>query len=78
MKQYKGYYIDGVHFTSESEIDNHIKQKAIKRYEQLSKWFAENPSMELSIASSEQADYLHDVIGMSWNDIEAIEISAIA
>lgn len=33
MKQYKGYYIDGVIFNTEEDIDKFVKQQAIlKRY----------------------------------------------
>ena len=41
-------------------------------------YFAENPSMEASIYCSERADYLNRVIGLSWEEIEEIELSAYA
>ena len=38
--------------------------------------FAEKPSMEMSIYCQEQAERLHKVDGLSWEEIEEIEISA--
>lgn len=74
MNQYKGYYIDNIHFCSKADIDAFVKQKAVDRYKMMCRRFANSSSMELSILVSEQADKLHKVFGMDYNEIEAIEI----
>lgn len=75
MTQYKGYYIDNIIFNSKADIDNHIKEQAIDRYKMMCRMFAEHDAgMELSILMSEQADYMHNVCGMDYNEIEEIEI----
>lgn len=77
MKNYKGYYIDGVIFNSKSEIDAFIKKQAIENYKMLCTMFADKPSMELCAIMGSKADYLHDVCGLSYAEIEDIEIEAI-
>ena len=74
MTQYKGYYIDHVIFNSKSDIDNRIKEQAIDRYKMMCRKFMDDSTMELSILMSNHADYMHNVCGMDYNDIEAIEI----
>lgn len=76
MKQYKGYYIDGVHFNTKNEIDNFIKAQEIDRYKTFARMFNENPSMELSVVMSEVADRLHTIYGLDYTEIEAIETAA--
>lgn len=77
MKKYRGYYIDGVIFHSESEIDAFIKKQAIEHYKMLCAMFANKPSIELSVMMCDKADYLHNVLGLSYAEIEDIEIEAI-
>lgn len=77
MKHYKGYYIDGVHFTNESKIDAFLLTQAIERYEMLARMFTETPSMEVSVMMGDQADRLHTVFGLSYDEIETIEIEAM-
>lgn len=76
MKNYKGYYIDHVYFHSEAEIDAFIKKQAIDRYKMFCTMFANKPSMELAVMMSDHADRLHTVFGLSYDEIEAIEIEA--
>ena len=78
MTQYKGYYIDHIHFNSKDEIDAHIKQKAVEEYQRRIRYFADNSTMEASIFCSEQADLLHNNFGLSYDEIEALEIAAYA
>ena len=52
MKQYKGYYIDHIHFNSETEIDNFIKQREVDLFIRYNKSFASNPTMEASMVCS--------------------------
>lgn len=78
MKNYKGYYIDKVVFNNEAEIDAFIKKQAADKFIKLNKIFASRMTMEASVACSEQADRLHNQLGFSWEEIEAMEIQAIA
>ena len=78
MKQHKGYYIDHIYFHTEAEIDEFIKNQAVEKFNMLNKFFAERPAMEISIACQEQAERLHNIFGFSWEEIEELEIAAIA
>ena len=78
MKEYKGYYIDGIFFNSEEEIDKHIMDKAVERHTSLAELFATAPSFALSKAMDDSADRLHLLFGLSYEDIEDIEIAAMA
>jgi hypothetical protein len=77
MKEYKGYYIDNVFFNSEEEIDKHIMDKAVERHTSLAELFATAPSFALSKAMDDSADRLFS-LGLSFEDIERIEITAMA
>lgn len=76
MKKYKGYYIDGVIFNSEREIDAFIKKQAIENYKMLCAMFADKPSMELNAMMCDKAKFLREC-GLSYDEIEEIEIEAI-
>lgn len=78
MKQYKGYYIDHIHFNSEAEIDDFIKQQEVNLFIRYSKSFASNPTMEVSIVCSDQADRLHNIFGFSYEELEEIENAVFA
>ena len=78
MKQYKGYYIDHIHFNSESEIDDFIKQQEVNLFIRYNKSFASNPTMEASIVCSDQADRLHNIFGFSYEELEEIENAVFA
>lgn len=78
MTQYKGYYIDHIIFHSKADIDNRIKEQAIDRYKMMCRKFMDDSTMELSILMSNHADYMHNVCGMDYNDIEAIEIEVFS
>lgn len=78
MKQYKGYYIDGVFFNSKQDIDKFLEKTAVESFMKACKYFADHPSMEASIYSSEKAEYLVDQFGYTWEQIEALEIAAIS
>ena len=73
MKQYKGYYIDGVVFKSKEEIDKCIEEKAVEAYKTALEIFARRMTMEASIYVSEKADRLHDDFGYDWETLEKIE-----
>lgn len=78
MTQYRGYYIDNDVFFSKADIDNFIKSQAVEKFIKLNKYFSEHLTMEASVACTEQAKILHDSFGFSWEEIEAMEIEAIA
>lgn len=81
MKQYRGYYIDGICFNSEAEIDAHIKVQNIKRMNRFNRMMREAKTSARMMAASIEADkaarYLHDYCGMSWAEIEAAEIEGM-
>lgn len=78
MMKYRGYYIDHVIFHSKADIDAFVKKNAVNAYRRACRMFAESPSMECSIYCHEQAQRLHDDFGLSFSEIEEIEISAYA
>lgn len=78
MKNYRGYYIGNIIFHSEKEIDSFLKNQAIDSYRRAMARFYEEPSMELSVYCSKIADQLATDHGMSWGEIEAIELDALA
>lgn len=75
MKNYKGYYIDGVIFHNEKEVDEFRKNQAVEAYKTAIRMFEEHSDMEHSIFADEKAEILHNQFGLDWNEIEAIEIS---
>ena len=78
MTQYRGYYIDHFYFNNKSEIDEFVKSQAIEKFKTLNKIFSYRGTMEASIACDKQAEILHNQFGLTWNEIEAIEIEAFA
>lgn len=78
MKQYKGYYIDKVIFNNENEIDAFIKKQTIEKYQTLCKMFANDSCMELIVMMTPYEDRLHNEFGLSYEEIEQLEIEAIA
>ena len=78
MKKYKGYYIDHVVFNSKADIDTFIKEETIAKYKKLAKMFSQKPSMELVTYMQPYMAKLHDECGLSYDEIEALEIEAIA
>ena len=78
MTKYKGYYIDGTHFTSKEDIDRFLEAQALEAYKTACKIFASHLTMEASIYCAEKADYLHYHFGYTWDQLEAIECEAYA
>lgn len=76
MKQYKGYYIDNVIFHNEKEVDNFIREKAILHYTMLNQIFKKEMSFESSVMCSDYEIYMHDTLGFSFEELEAIEAAA--
>ena len=77
MTQYKGLYIDNVVFNSKEDIDNFLKEQAIRSYRIAVQAFCEHCDMEHSLYADEQAERLNAQFGMDWEEIEAIEIEAM-
>lgn len=78
MTNYKGYYIDHIYFHSKAEIDNFIKEQAIETYRRMCRKFVNSTSMELNALMCAQSDRLHNVFGLGYDEIENIEIEAMA
>lgn len=81
MKKYKGYYIDGVVFKTEAEIDAYHKNSIIEKIRIFNEMLT-NPrynDAELIAITAEitlREKRLHDEYGMSWEDIEEIPFTA--
>ena len=78
MRQYRGYYIDKVIFHSEADIDSFLKSKAIEGFKTAVAVFVSHHTMEASIHCDKLADRLHEVYGMTYEEIEDIENSVFA
>ena len=74
MINYKGYYIDGVHFTNKEDIDKFLETQALNSYKTALKIFSQRGTMEASVYATEKAEYLHKYFGYDWNTLEEIEI----
>ena len=71
---YKGYYIGPGAFNNKAEIEQHIKAQSIESYKTFCKCFAMSKTIEGAVILSEKADWMHEHLGMSYEEIEAIEI----
>lgn len=78
MKQYKGYYIDKVIFNSEADIDEFIRKQTIEYYQRLCRMLAASTSMELIALITPYEAKLHYEFGLSYEEIEQLEIEAYA
>lgn len=74
MRQYKGYYIDGVIFHNEQEIDKAIERQAVDAYKLAVELFAVKSTMANSIYADERAERLVNQFGYTWEQVEEIEI----
>ena len=77
MKAYKGYYIDGVVFNSKQDIDNFLKEWAIKDYKMAVEMFVNCANLANSLWASEKAERLVKYHGFTWEQVEDIEISVM-
>ena len=76
MKKYKGCYIDKTFFRNEAEIDEFLKQQAIREYKIRCQVFATNKDMGSGIYADEQAEKLNREYGIGWEELEQMEIEA--
>ena len=77
MKQYKGYYIDGVVFSSKKDIDIFLKNQAVSAYRKAVEYFANHSTMEASIYCDDKARNLVDNFGFTYQEVEDIEIETL-
>lgn len=77
MTQYRGFYIDHIHFNSKAEIDTCIKEAAVREYKNSVKYFAKHGTLEASIYCDGRAKALHNAHGFSFEEIENFEIEAL-
>ncbi|MDO4345611.1 MAG: hypothetical protein Q4C50_12510 [Eubacteriales bacterium] len=68
----------GMEFKNHEELINWSKEGNIEEYKKLARMFDQNSTMELSIMMGKRADVLHNRFNMSWEEIEKLEIEAIA
>lgn len=76
MIKYKELYIDHIYYHRKEEIDEAIKQREIENYKMRCEIFAMHKTMEAGIFADEQAQKLHDEFGISWEELEQIEVEA--
>lgn len=79
MTKYRGYYIDkesACGFKGREEIDDFIRNRTIDSYQKACRRFAENSTMESSIYCDEIAEYLVNSCGLTWAEVEELEIEA--
>lgn len=74
MKRYKNLYIDGATFKNEKEIDDFLMDSAIQEYKIRCKVFSAKKTLASAEFADEQATFLHDTYGISWEELERIEI----
>lgn len=75
---YKGIEIDGTIFTCKADIDSFLKGKAIEAYKNAVWAFCKESTMEASMMADQKAEYLNTQFGMDWEEIEEIELAAMA
>ena len=68
----------GMKFKNYQELKDWNKQGHINRYKKLAKMFSNNPTMELNVMMCKCADILVERFGLTYNDIEQIELSCMA
>lgn len=66
----------GMEFKNKEQLEAWTKAGNIEEYKQLVKLFNNNPTMELSSMMSDRAEILHDRFGVSWEEIEQMEMAA--
>lgn len=76
MTKYRGYYIDGVVFTSKEQIDEFVKKSIIDKARQfndmlMSGKYDNNQMMKISDEISIREKRLHDEFHMDYDSIEA-------
>lgn len=65
----------GMKFKNYEEFKAWNKAGHIEEYKRLSELFAEKPSVELACFMSDRAEVLVNQFGMTWEEVEALEIA---
>lgn len=68
----------GREFTNYEELNKWNRQGHIEEYKKLARMFNNHSTMELNNLMCEKAEVLHNRFHMSWDEIEQLEIEAIA
>lgn len=68
----------GMEFKNYEEMNEWNKKGHIEEYKKLAEMFNKKATMELSSMMSDRAEVLHNRFNMSWEEIEALELEAIA
>lgn len=76
MKKYKGVYIDNTFIKSESDADALLKDLTLRKYKALCELFVNNHSIELVSMMIPYEDKLHNEYGLSYEEIEKIQLDA--
>ena len=76
MKQYKGYYIDNVIFSSEREIDIFLEKREVQSYKDACELFAHQPTIPMATYCDEIAVRLVEQFGYTWEQVEELEAAA--
>lgn len=63
----------GMDFKNYDEFEAWSRNGHVERYKVLAGLFSENPTMELSVAMSDEALILTETFGLTWEQIEDIE-----
>lgn len=77
MEAYRGYYIDGFYFHSRAEIDEFLRQRAIKRMQMLVGFFARDGSMEASVMLANHETQMVRQHGFTPQEVEDLEIEML-
>ena len=68
----------GMEFKNHQELKDWNKQGHINHYKKLAKMFSNNPTMELNVMMCKCADVLVKQFGLTYNEVEQIELSCMA
>lgn len=68
----------GMEFKNYQELKDWNKQGHINHYKKLAKMFNNNPTMELNVMMCKCADVLVKQFGLTYNEVEQIELSCMA
>ena len=68
----------GIEFKNYQELKDWNKRRHINHYKNLAKMFSNNPTMELNVMMCKCADILVKQFGLTYNDVEQIELSCMA
>ena len=74
MEAYRGYYIDGFYFHSRAEIDEFLRQRAVKRLRLLVGFFLRDGNMAACAFLSDHETQMVRQHGFTPQEVEDLEI----